>query len=94
MAQLLRPQNDLHGAAAQNEAGTHQYGVADLFGGGNAFLYVGHRAALGLRDVELQQKFFETVAVFRQVDGFTIGADDLYPAVHEGLCQVDGGLTA
>ena len=64
MAQLLLVGDDLHGAAAQHEAGTHQHGIADLVGRRDAVLDVGDGLALGLGDVQLLQKLFKGVPVF------------------------------
>ena len=93
-AQLALVRHDLHGAAAQHEAGTHQHGVADLVCRRETVLDFGDGSALGLGDVQLLQELFKGVPVFGSVDGLAAGADDLHAPVMEGLGQVDGGLTA
>ena len=93
-AQLALVRHDLHGAAAQHEAGTHQHGVADLVCRRETVLDFGDGSALGLGDVQLLQELFKGVPVFGSVDGLAAGADDLHAPVMEGLGQIDGGLTA
>ena len=92
--QLLLIGHDLHGPAAQHEAGAHQNGIADLRGGGHAVLDVGDGLSGGLGDVQLLQDLLEGIPVLRPLDGLAVGADDLHPPVHEGLGQVDGRLAA
>ena len=94
MPQLLSVCHDLHGPAAQDEAGAHQHGVADLLGGGNAVFNVGHGLALGPGDVQLVQEVFKLVPVLGPVDGGAVRADDGHAPLHQGVCQVDGGLAA
>ena len=55
MAELRFVGHDLHGAPAENEGGTHQNRVADFLCRGNAIFNSRYRAALGLRNIQLQQ---------------------------------------
>ena len=94
MPQLLLVGDDLHCPSAQHEAGTHQNGIADLPGGGDAVLNAGDGLSLGLGDVQGNQKLFKGVPVFRLFDGSAVGADDVHAQIRQGLRQIDGGLAA
>ena len=78
MPQLLLVGDDLHCPSAQHEAGTHQNGIADLPGGGDAVLNAGDGLSLGLGDVQGNQKLFKGVPVFRLFDCGAVGADDVH----------------
>ena len=86
--------DDLHGAAAQDKAGPHQDGVADLSGGPDPRLNRRDRMPFGLRDLQLLQKLFKAVPVFRPLDGVAVCADDPDAPLVKGLRQVDGCLSA
>ena len=94
VTQLVLVGHNLHGPASQHKAGPDQHGVADLRGGGNAVLDLGHGLALGPGNVQLVQEVFKLVPVLGPVDGGAVGADDCYAPLHQGVCQVDGGLAA
>ena len=94
VAELLLVCNDLHRAAAKHEGGTHQYGVSDLGSSTNTRLDIGHRLALRLRNVEGEQELFEQIAVLSLVDRVAVGSNDLDTAASEGICKVDGSLSA
>ena len=94
MPQLLLVGDDLHCPSAQHEAGTHQNGIADLPGGGDAVLNAGDGLSLGLGDIQGNQKLFKGVPVFRLFNGGAVGADDVHAQIRQGLRQIDGGLAA
>src|SRR5699024_4256302 len=77
----------LHGPADED-------GVADFRGGADAGLYVRHRAALRLRDVQLLEQLFKEVAVFRALDGLAVRAYQLHAALHERRGEVYRRLPA
>ncbi len=94
MAQMLLFCHNLHGAAAQNEAGAHQNGVADFSGCLHAGLDAGHGPAFGLRNTEFDQQFFKSVTILCLFNGIAISTDDFDPSVFQGLGQIDGSLAA
>ena len=94
LAQLRLGGDDLHGAAAQHEAGAHQHGIAHLFGGANALLDAGDGAAGGLGNVQLMENVLERVAVFGVFDGLHVRADDLHAAILQRSGEVDRRLAA
>ena len=94
MPQLLFIGDDLHGPPAQNERGTYQHRITNFSGGLDAVLNLGDSLAFCTGDVQLIQKIFKCVAVFRLVNGSTVRADDLHAPVMERLCQIDCSLAA
>ena len=94
VAQLPLVGNDLHSPTAQDEGGAHQHGIADLLGGSNAVFQLRHGLALGSGNVQLVQQLFKFVPILGPVDGGTVRADDGHAPLHQGVCQVDGGLAA
>ena len=94
VAQALLVRNDLHGAAAQHVARTHQHRIADAGGGLHARLDVGDGFGFGLRDAQLLHDLLEAAAVLGVADGFAVGADDGHAQPGERLGEVDGGLSA
>lgn len=93
-AELLFLGNDLHRPAAEHEARAYQHGIADFRRRADALFDVRHRPALRTRDGKRGEQLFESVAIFRALDGFTIGADDGHTAPAQRLGQIDGGLPA
>ena len=85
VAEHLLAGHDLHGPAAQDEAGADQHRVADALCRGDAVLDVGHGGAGGLRNVQGEQDFLKAVPVLRPLDGRAVGAHDAHAPVHEGL---------
>ena len=94
VTQLLFVGHDLHGPAAQNEAGAHQHRVADFRGGRNAVFDLGNRTALSPGNIQLVQQIFKGVPVLGLVDGGAVGTDNLHAPLHQRLSQVDCGLAA
>ena len=92
--QRLLVADDLHGAAAQHEARTHQYGITDTLGGGNARLDVGDGFGLRLRYADLVHDALEALAVLGVVDGLDVGSDDLDAQLGQRLGQIYGCLSA
>jgi hypothetical protein len=68
--------DDLHGPTAEDEAGAHQDGVADVFGDLAGLGGVAGDAVGGLLEVELLEEGAELFAVAGGVDGFYGGAED------------------
>ena len=68
VAQLVVAVDDLHGAAAEHEAGADEHGIADLRGGGDGFVLVGGDAVGRLVEAELVQHLLEKFAVLGALD--------------------------
>ena len=83
---------DLHAASAQDEARSHEDGVADSLSGLTGLLD-GEGCAVGwLAEVQLIQQHFELLAVFSDIDHLGTGADDRYARSFESLGQVQWRL--
>ena len=94
MAKLSFVCNDLHGSAAQDEAGTNQHRISDFGGSGNTVFNLGNCASLGTGDVQLIQQVLKGITVLGPVNGCAVGTDDTHTPIGQGLCQVDCSLAA
>ncbi len=68
---------DHHGASAENVARPDENRQADFGCGGDGFLGRERRAAARLRNIQFSEQRAEAAAIFREIDRFGIGADDL-----------------
>ena len=94
MAKLILVCHDLHGSAAQNKAGTHQYRVSNFLSCFYSVLNFGYSLSSWLWDLQLRQQFFKSVPVFRLFNGSTVGTNDLHAQICQRLRKVNGGLSA
>ncbi len=90
VAQLVVAVDDLHGAAAEDEAGADQDRVADLGGGGDSLVLVRGGAVGRLVEAELVQHLLEELAVLGALDRGDGSADDLRLGPFERLFQAGG----
>ncbi len=79
--------DDFHGAAAEDEGGADENGVADGFGDFAGLFGGAGDAAFGLFKAEFFDHFVEEFAVFGGFDGFDGGADDGDAGVFEGRAR-------
>ncbi len=86
--------DDLHGAAAEHEAGAHEAGVADLRGDGQGLLQRGGGAAGGLVEAKVVEQGGEEFAVFGEFDVLGRSADDADAVFFEAFGEVQRGLAA
>jgi len=86
--------DDLHGAAAEHEAGAHEAGVADLCGDGQGLLQRGGGAAGGLVQTEIVEQLGEHLAVFGELDVLRRGADDADAVFFEAFGEIQRRLAA
>ena len=84
----------MHGAAAQNKAGTDEHRVADLLCRFQAFGCGSDSKSFGLGDIQRFQELFKLIAVFRPIDRVAVCSDDLYAAGAERIGKVDRRLSA
>ena len=94
VAQALFVRDDLHGAAAQHVARTHQHRITDAGRSLHARLDVRHGLGFGLRNLQLLHDLLEAAAVLGVPDRLGVGADDGHAQLRKGLGEVDGGLSA
>ena len=86
--------DDLHGAAAEHEAGAHEAGVADLGSDGQGLLQRGGGAAGSLVQTEIVEQLGEHLAVFGEFDVLWRGADDADAVFFEAFGEVQRCLAA
>ena len=94
VAEFVVGVDDLHGAAAEDEAGADENGIADLGGGGDGFVLIGGDAVGRLVEAELVQHLLEEFAVLGALDGLDTGADDGDAVFLEAGGEVEGSLAA
>ena len=93
-AHILVIVGDDHVLAADDVAGTQQYGIAQLVGGVQCLVHAQHAPALGTLDVEALQQLIEALPVLGHVDGLGTGAQDGDAVAVEVLGELDGRLAA
>ena len=93
-AEHLLVVDDLHPAAAEDEARTDHERVADLAGGLERLREVRRHARLGHRDAELVHDGVELVAVLGRLDGVDGRAEHVAAGVLEAAREVERGLAA
>ena len=93
-AQIFLLGDDLHGAAAQNEAGTDKNRIADLLRSFQTFGRGSDGEPFRLRYAQRFQQLLKLVAVFCSVNSVAVRADDPYAAGAQRICQIDRGLAS
>ena len=93
-AEHLLVVDDLHPAAAEDEARADHERVADLVGGLERLREVRRHARLGHRDAELVHDGVELVAVLGRLDGVDGRAEHVAAGVLEAAREVERGLAA
>ena len=94
MAKLFFIGDDLHRSAAEDEARTHEHGIAYLVCRFDAVLYLRDGTALRLRDIEVDEDLFKAVAVLGALDRLAVGAYDLNASFHKRLSKIYRRLSA
>ena len=94
MAQFLLLRDDLHRAAAQNEARAHQHRIPDGGRRGDSLLDIGHRGADRFRNSQPDEKLLKEIAVLRAADRLAVGPDEPDAPGCKRLRQVHRGLAA
>ena len=86
--------DDGHGAAAQHVGRADDQRIAQALGDEASLLERIGDAVLGLGQFELVEELGEQVAVFGQIDGVGLGAEDRHAGLLHGFGQVQRGLAA
>ena len=82
-----------HVLAADDVGRSQKHRIADFFCRPKCALQVGDTLTLRTADAEFFQKSVELTSVFRQIDSFCRGAQNLNSVVVQELGELDGGLT-
>ena len=85
---------DLHGPAAQDEAGPHQHGIANALRCRHTGFNVRHGLALRVGNVQGADEGIEGIPVLRLFNGGAVRADDVHPPVRKALGQIHRRLAA
>src|SRR5271155_768821 len=83
-----------HGAPAENVAWPDENREADLRRGSDRFLRLERRASARLGNIQLGEKGAEAAAIFREVNGLGIGADDFAAVALQLKREIQRGLPA
>jgi len=86
--------NHFHAASAQHVRGTNHQRIADAGGDLKRLFQIARHSGLGHGDAELVHHLPETVAVFRQIDGFGRRADDVHAGFRQFRRDIERRLSA